>query len=749
MRLSRKRALIPVALLPVLGFLAGCAQTPEQKYARHLERGKKLVERQESSRAILELYNAIREQPEEAEAYYWIAQAFLGRNQVREAIASLRRAVEFKPGHSAAQLKLAELMIRTKDEELLKDAEARVQKILTDNPGDEDALFTLAASHAQLGRVEEAEKYLNEALLRSPSHLRAGIALALIKVSQNDLPAAEQILKKAIQQAPNSADAAAALATVYTGMNRLAEAETLLMKAVDLNKDYTEAWIALGSVQVQAGKKAAAEQSYKRAAASPKTRAPLAYIVFLIRQNRRREATIELERMFKANQNNRIARTALVASYMTANRKPEAESILDEALKINPRDVEALLQRSQIYLQKRRFDDAHADVDRVLSVQSSAQAHYLRSKIFWVKGDDLKRRQELDSALQLSPDSLRVRIELADAELRANRAKAALRILDEAPPHQKRTLAFAIGYGWALIGFGDAVVARKILDQALAVFKDPELLLQDAVLKLATRDFAGARRSVDQVLETNAEDLRAVSLLGQSYSAQSQRSTATERIRKMVKDHPKSLRLQLFWAQWLLEDNQRLEARKALADAAAADPKSTDPLFLSAGLDFSERQFATARNTLKILFRLDDKNVNGHILAGQVEEAAGYNRDATDHYKKALAVDGNNVVALNNLAYILSHDPARVEEALAFARKAKEFAPESPQVMDTLGWLYYRKGLYELAARELEGALAQAEWPSIQLHLGLTYNRLGNTKKGQLLVAAALAKEPKLADMLQ
>ena len=53
-----------------------------------------------------------------------------------------------------------------------------------------------------------------------------------------------------------------------------------------------------------------------------------------------------------------------------------------------------------------------------------------------------------------------------------------------------------------------------------------------------------------------------------------------------------------------------------------------------------------------------------------------------------------------------SRDPARVDEALTFARKAKELEPESPQILDTLGWLYYRKGLYPQAARELEAALA-------------------------------------------
>ena len=76
----------------------------------------------------------------------------------------------------------------------------------------------------------------------------------------------------------------------------------------------TDAWISLGSLQLKGGDAKAAEQSFKRAAESPKTQAPLAYVVFLIRQNRRVEAIRNLERMFKAAPENRLVRSALVAS---------------------------------------------------------------------------------------------------------------------------------------------------------------------------------------------------------------------------------------------------------------------------------------------------------------------------------------------------------------------------------------------------------------------------------------------------
>ena len=187
-----------------------------------------------------------------------------------------------------------------------------------------------------------------------------------------------------------------------------------------------------------------------------------------------------------------------------------------------------------------------------------------------------------------------------------------------------------------------------------------------------------------------------------TYAAQNQASAATEKIRQIAREQPKSLPVQMLWARWLIRDNQKIEARKALAATVAANPKSTEPLLVSAGLDFNEGHLAGARSTLKNLIRLDDKSVDALLLSGQVEEASGHYADAIVHYRKALALDGGNVFALNNLAYLLARDPAHIEEALGMARRAREQVPESPEVLDTLGWLYYRKGLYDLAAKELE-----------------------------------------------
>jgi tetratricopeptide (TPR) repeat protein len=738
---------LALSCLATLLLLAGCAQTPQQKYARFLQRGKRYLEKSDSTRATLEFRNAIQQQPKVADGYYWLAQAFLSENKVADAVVALRRATELKPGHAAAELKLAELMIRSRDEQLLKEAETRIQKILTGSPADEDALFTLAAAQAQLGKTEDAEKYLSDVVKRSPSNLRSQMALALLKVSQKDLTGGEQVLKAAIQQVPGSDDAVVALANLYVGMDRFPEAEPLFLKGVQLNPDNSDAWIALGSMQLKAGNTRVAEESFKRAAEASKTKAPLAYIVFLIRQNRRPQAIATLEKMAKADPDNHVIRSALVAGYLTVNRQPEAETILNDAIRKNPHDVEALLQHSQISYRKHNCGDALADLDKVLIVSpDSPQAHFLRSRVFLVRDDQVKRIQDLKATLRSVPDSAPARFDLADALVRTNKAREAIQTLDGGTDDQKRTLAFAVAYNWALIGAGEVAAARKGVDRALAASKNPQLMLQDGVLKYAARDFAGAKTSLEKVLHDTPDDARALSLLADTYVAQNQRSAATEKLRQFAREQPGALPIQMLWARWLIRDEQTVEARKTLTAVIAANPKSTEPLLVSAGMDFNEGQMAGARSTLKNLLRLDDKNIEAYMLAGQVEEASANYRDAMEFYRKALALDGSNVFSLNNLAYLLSRDPARIEEALGLARKAKDQVPDSPEVLDTLGWLYYRKGMYDLAAQELERALSKADWPAIQFHLGLAYNRLGNTEKGRRLLAAALAKDPKLAD---
>ena len=72
------------------------------------------------------------------------------------------------------------------------------------------------------------------------------------------------------------------------------------------------------------------------------------------------------------------------------------------------------------------------------------------------------------------------------------------------------------------------------------------------------------------------------------------------------------------------------------------------------------------------------------------------------------------------------------------ARTAAEIAPDNAMVQDTLGWIYYRKGIYGTATKYLQAALAREPTPQREFHLAMSYLKAGDTNLGAKMVQAAL-----------
>ena len=151
----------------------------------------------------------------------------------------------------------------------------------------------------------------------------------------------------------------------------------------------------------------------------------------------------------------------------------------------------------------------------------------------------------------------------------------------------------------------------------------------------------------------------------------------------------------------------------------------------------------SARQTLSALLLLDSKNLTARMMLADLELKAGNNAAAIDHLRVIVDVDDKNALALNNLAYILAKtDP---DGALKYAQQAGELAPQNAAIEDTLGWVYYRKGLYSNALTHLKLAVAKEGTPRRQFHLGMAYVKSGDQATGRQIVTAALKSDPALA----
>jgi tetratricopeptide (TPR) repeat protein len=464
--------------------------------------------------------------------------------------------------------------------------------------------------------------------------------------------------------------------------------------------------------------------------------------MFLFEEGRLGEGIRELERLNKNDPQNRMVRTLLIRAYQTGGRSTDAEKLLNGALKKNPKDAEALLQRSELFLAAGKNAQAQTDVNSVLYYRStSGEAHFILSRIYQARGAMLEQRQELYEALRLDPDLLTARLELSQLLLANNGAKLALDLLNATPAPYDKSLPVVVQRNWVLLALGNLKEARNGIDFGLSLQKTPELLSQQGLLKAREGDLRGAHAALEESIKLHPENATVLRALGQMYVSEKQVEAGTKRLQELAVAQPKSATVQSFFGNWLMSTGgNRAEARKAFEAAKAADPHSIATDVSLANLDIIEGNLGAARERLKPILSAHPENVSVRLYVADVDRREGHYAEAIQHYRKVLEADPGNVVALNNMAYYLAEE--QPDEALKYAQQAKEILPESSDVDDTIGWVFYRKGMYQSALPYLQEAVAMQTDPAIKYHLGLTYLRLGNQKKGQELLAIALKLAP-------
>ncbi|HEY9714108.1 MAG TPA: tetratricopeptide repeat protein, partial [Chroococcales cyanobacterium] len=105
-------------------------------------------------------------------------------------------------------------------------------------------------------------------------------------------------------------------------------------------------------------------------------------------------------------------------------------------------------------------------------------------------------------------------------------------------------------------------------------------------------------------------------------------------------------------------------------------------------------------------------------------------KSAESAYQSALALNSLNPIASSDLARVMLHTGESLDTALSLVQTARRQLPDSPEIADTTGWIYYQRGQYQLALDFLQQALNLAQKhqlpdnPDIHYHLGMAYEKL-------------------------
>jgi tetratricopeptide (TPR) repeat protein len=133
-----------------------------------------------------------------------------------------------------------------------------------------------------------------------------------------------------------------------------------------------------------------------------------------------------------------------------------------------------------------------------------------------------------------------------------------------------------------------------------------------------------------------------------------------------------------------------------------------------------------------------------HSVLGQCYVETGRFEDAIDSFKKALALNPNEAESLGNLAYIYALRGQFLEKAQEMAAKAVKLSPRRAEFHHTLGWVHFRLGDVEKAARHYQQALAlRADYPLARYNLGLAQYLAGSFDLALNAFDQVIAANPK------
>lgn len=171
--------------------------------------------------------------------------------------------------------------------------------------------------------------------------------------------------------------------------------------------------------------------------------------------------------------------------------------------------------------------------------------------------------------------------------------------------------------------------------------------------------------------------------------------------------------------------NKDKEALDELRIAGSLDPNDVKPktllanIYLAMGYADSElKKYDEALKFYNKALELDKNEPAIYFYLGALYDELNNKNAAIKNLREAIKLDVNFSDAYNYLGYMFAESGENLDEAVTLIRKALEIDPDNGAYMDSLGWAYFKKGMYKEALVDLEKAnKCYPDDPDIKEHL--------------------------------
>jgi cellulose synthase operon protein C len=362
-----------------------------------------------------------------------------------------------------------------------------------------------------------------------------------------------------------------------------------------------------------------------------------------------------------------------------------AQAAFDKAVTSDPRNIAALYARAEFLASSQRFAEANRDLRAILSLDGRNLAALLKlAEIAAQQGEDGNVHSILGTAVAASPQSATPRLVLVRYLVSEKDFKGALAASNNLLKVQPRNIEGVSLLGQIQFALGqkkEAIATYRRLVALVPTAAAPQILLGSALSAMGDRVGAASALEAAVKLSPNSPEVESAQINLQFVQGNAEAAIASARSFQASYPGPA--------ADILLADT--LDRARLTEQAVAVLNKSLVDRPNGAVLLRLIRFAMRANDSKHALELLSNWLVrNPGDIGIRLEYATllmqqGETAQATAQYQLVLKQDPNNVVALNNMGWLVqASDPKR---ALSLLTLALKLSPNSADVADTLGWV--------------------------------------------------------------
>ena len=418
--------------------------------------------------------------------------------------------------------------------------------------------------------------------------------------------------------------------------------------------------------------------------------------------------------------------------------------LLERILQMAPEDKETFLRLGKVYMDEGMTLEAMNLFSRMVSIFPDYYvAHFYLGETQRIADQPAAASQSYFKTLELEPDLLEPRFRLVDVykAMGEEKNKAEIEtvlkeILDLDPGNERALIELSLFY------FNTKDYENA--DDIFAAFnreirENPDLVVNIAQTLIPEHRYQDAVTILSQIRKTLPGNANINFFLGMAYEGLEKPGKAIEYYLKVTPDHPRYKKTILSIAFLYRDMNRTVEAIRFLEQHHRQSPADIDITSYLASFYQESNRYDIAVSMLERALKETPQNTTLLFKLGAVLDTAGQRQESIEIMNTIISLDPKHASALNYLGYTYAEMGIHLDQALELVQRALEIRPEDGYIMDSLGWVYYKKQAYDKAVFYLEKAVELSNYETvIAAHLADAYLKTGERKKAVAMYKKAL-----------